>query len=39
MRVSDSSGVYHDGDAYRCPDCSWPYASAAAAASCDCGED
>ena len=39
MRVSETSGVYHDGDSYVCPDCTSRYPSAAAAASCDCNED
>lgn len=39
MRVSESAGVQRDGDAFVCPDCTTPYPSAAAAASCDCNED
>lgn len=38
MRASESSGVYHDGDSFCCPDCTTPYTSVAAAASCDCDE-
>lgn len=39
MQVTDSCGVYHDGDSFCCPLCTTPYPSVAAAASCDCDED
>ena len=39
MRVSETSGVYHDGDSYICPGCTTPYGSVTAAASCDCDSD
>ena len=39
MRVTDTSGVYHDGDAFVCPDCTTPYDSVYAAASCDCDSE
>lgn len=39
MRVTDTSGVYHDGDAFVCPLCTFPYPSVAAAATCDCDSE
>lgn len=39
MRVIEGAGIYHDGDAYICPECTTPYPSVSAAASCDCGDE
>lgn len=39
MQASESSGVWHDGDHFVCPDCTTPYASEYAAAACDCNEE